>query len=522
LEKARAEDVADKKKKDAELKALDQKRIAAELDAAAAAARLKAALLDDELDLAKETSDEILAIELSRLQQELEAGTLTTEEFYAGKLAAALTNLEAEVDIEQRKQAELLALQRDARQALAAEETSVIDSTRGTEQVEIQRAIFASRREALLASQAQERIDVEGALAELGLRETQLRAENTQASLKAIAERDKKALDLQKKADDQRIKDFEEAFETELALIETQADRRRAQLERQRATGDITGFEADAVAVQIDQEEIDALNALTAATAELNEEVGSSIINERLLEVGETVVELAAKVPPELEKLNQSIDDNLVSAFQSVIDGTLSVEDAFKQMVRNVLQQLASSALTNAISGFGASLTSAFSAGAGTGGGGGTAGAFASIFASLFGRGGLVRAAEGGYITGKGSGTSDSIPARLSNGEYVMQSKAVSHYGPNFMEAINRMALSNSQGFKKFAITRPRRAKFAEGGFVDNTGGESSAPPAQNSLRLVNVVDTDQTSDYLASSDGESMIVNIIRRNGSQIKQLIR
>lgn len=521
LEKARAEDVADREKKDAELKALDQKRIAAELDAAAAAQRLKAALLDNELALAKETSDEILAIELSRLQAELEAGQLTTEEFYAGKLAAALTNLDAEVDIEQRKQSELLAIQLAAREALAAEEASVIDSTRGDEAVAIQRATFAARRQALLDSQAQERIDVESALTELGLRETQIRSENTQASLKAIADRDKKALDLQKKADAARIKEFEEAFETELALIETQADRRRQQLERQRASGETTGFEADAVAVQIDQEEIDALNALTAEFAELNEEVGSSIVNERLLEVGDTVVELAAKVPPELEKLNQSIDDNLVSAFESVIDGTLSVEDAFKQMVRNVLQQLASSALTNAISGFGASLTSAFSSGAGGGGGGG-AGAFASIFASFFGKGGLVRAAEGGYITGSGTATSDSIPARLSDGEYVMQARAVQHYGPNFMEAINRMALANSQGFKKFSISRPRRAKFAEGGFVDNTGADSGAAPAASALRVVNVVDTDQTSDYLASSDGESMIVNIIRRNGSQIKQLIR
>lgn len=38
--------------------------------------------------------------------------------------------------------------------------------------------------------------------------------------------------------------------------------------------------------------------------------------------------------------------------------------------------------------------------------------------------------AEGGKVTGPGTGTSDSIPARLSNGEYVMTAKATKMYEP--------------------------------------------------------------------------------------------
>lgn len=38
--------------------------------------------------------------------------------------------------------------------------------------------------------------------------------------------------------------------------------------------------------------------------------------------------------------------------------------------------------------------------------------------------------AKGGYISGPGTGTSDSIPARLSNGEFVMTEKATRMYGP--------------------------------------------------------------------------------------------
>jgi len=49
--------------------------------------------------------------------------------------------------------------------------------------------------------------------------------------------------------------------------------------------------------------------------------------------------------------------------------------------------------------------------------------------------------AGGGLIRGPGSGTSDSILARLSNGEWIMRAAAVAHYGPGLMDAINRLRL---------------------------------------------------------------------------------
>ena len=48
-----------------------------------------------------------------------------------------------------------------------------------------------------------------------------------------------------------------------------------------------------------------------------------------------------------------------------------------------------------------------------------------------------VRDATGGYIRGPGTSTSDSIPARLSNGEYVVQASAVSKYGIGMLDLIN-------------------------------------------------------------------------------------
>jgi hypothetical protein len=45
--------------------------------------------------------------------------------------------------------------------------------------------------------------------------------------------------------------------------------------------------------------------------------------------------------------------------------------------------------------------------------------------------------AEGGLITGSGSGTSDSIPIMASNGEFMMKASAVRAYGLDFMNAVN-------------------------------------------------------------------------------------
>lgn len=52
---------------------------------------------------------------------------------------------------------------------------------------------------------------------------------------------------------------------------------------------------------------------------------------------------------------------------------------------------------------------------------------------------GVVRRAGGGLVTGPGTATSDSIAARLSNGEYVVKAAAVKHYGVDFFNALNQM-----------------------------------------------------------------------------------
>ena len=65
--------------------------------------------------------------------------------------------------------------------------------------------------------------------------------------------------------------------------------------------------------------------------------------------------------------------------------------------------------------------------------------------------------AMGGFVSGPGSATSDSIPAWLSNGEFVVRAAAVRRYGVDFLRAINGLRAGElfKGGFPAFAMGGP-------------------------------------------------------------------
>jgi hypothetical protein len=72
--------------------------------------------------------------------------------------------------------------------------------------------------------------------------------------------------------------------------------------------------------------------------------------------------------------------------------------------------------------------------------------------------------ASGGRISGPGSGTSDSIMARLSNGEYVVKAAAVRKYGSHMLDSLNGMRLP----------------KYADGGLIGSVAEGSSSGSTLN------------------------------------------
>jgi len=142
--------------------------------------------------------------------------------------------------------------------------------------------------------------------------------------------------------------------------------------------------------------------------------------------------------------------DALENGLVGIVSGTQSVADAFKSMANQVIADLARIAIEKLI--------------VNTIGGG--------IFG--FAEGGVVqKKATGGFISGPGTGTSDSIPAWLSNGEYVMKAAAVRRIGVNTLDAINNgMPRFASGGLVNPGVPRLR----ASSGAVGQDGSGVSMP----------------------------------------------
>ena len=195
----------------------------------------------------------------------------------------------------------------------------------------------------------------------------------------------------------------------------------------------------------------------------------------KLVEKPLTEIQLKAK------EVQNSITSNMTDAFMSISDGSETAAGAFKKMALAIIMDLKRMAIQAAI-------TKALFPG------GGLAGAVGAGFAS------------GGYVSGRGSGTSDSIPARLSNGEFVIRASSVKSVGVGFLNAVNSMG---ARSFKK----------GIPGGFAD--GGEVSAPSNSDAQSVtININNTGSEKEASeATFDPESMIVSVVmsdlNRNGS-------
>lgn len=127
-----------------------------------------------------------------------------------------------------------------------------------------------------------------------------------------------------------------------------------------------------------------------------------------------------------------------------------------------------------------------------------------------------VAAATGGYISGPGTSTSDSIPARLSNGEFVVKAESVKKYGLDYFHAINTGRLH----------------RYATGGLVsnvnipkaplldDNQQRKSSPTVLSPVIQQELVIDAgDMVSRGINSVTGGRAFKTFIRANKQTIKQ---
>lgn len=189
--------------------------------------------------------------------------------------------------------------------------------------------------------------------------------------------------------------------------------------------------------------------------------------------------EALQKYDEEQQKINtiskiQQTSNQLAKDFSGAITDWITGAQSFGDAMKSVLQQLIAQLIQAAIY---ATIVAAC-----TGGGGG----FAARWSSAFGKG----FATGGSVAGPGTGTSDSIPAMLSNGEYVLNAHAVDRLGVPFLNGLNTGRLRG----------------FASGGLVGSGGAynrpasvASSSSSTSNSITLnVSALDASSFADFLA------------------------
>ncbi|RAI43988.1 phage tail tape measure C-terminal domain-containing protein [Rhodoplanes roseus] len=187
----------------------------------------------------------------------------------------------------------------------------------------------------------------------------------------------------------------------------------------------------------------------------------------------------------------KSFDQVAVSAFSgfesaiaSVVTGTNDAKAAFSNMATSILADLAKMIIRMQIT---APLAQALG-GVMTGTG--------------FSGGGLVQVpkfASGGAVSGPGSSTSDSIPAMVSNGEYIVNAAAsAKHRG--LLEAINTGKVS----------------RFADGGVVRGSSAFNAQTIASPALQINSVVNNNTggfaTVEQRTGSDGFTIetVVNLV------------
>lgn len=289
------------------------------------------------------------------------------------------------------------------------------------------------------------------------------------------------------------------AADAEAATFES----RRAQLTAETEARRLLRQEAAATAAANMENQAQAQLA-AAAAAELNTQLTGAFTDAGTALRGEFSDALAESIAN-----GENFGDTFRAAASSISTSLLSaiIEIGVQQAANFALgETLKATATTSAIAQNGAIATSAAPAAAlesaATFGASSVAGAAA--LTAILALAASAAFADGGMVRGPGTGRSDSIPARLSNGEFVVNAQAT-RQNRGTLEAIN-----NGQ-------------RFQNGGMVGTpppqVQNDSSQQPAIN---IVNVTDPRMVEDVLASPAGERTLINVIERNSSAINAVLR
>ncbi len=276
---------------------------------------------------------------------------------------------------------------------------------------------------------------------------------------------------------------------------------RERELQVQKDAGMLTETQMRRGVLELHQQTATEVDGLIPKMQELAASTGSEEAINRVARLKVEVAGLKTEADDVATRINGDVENAFATMFEQIGSGAKSAKEAFADFARSVI---------SAINRIAAQKIAEELFGGMSKGGGGASGGLGGLISGLFQWAGF---ASGGYVTGPGTTTSDSIPARLSAGEYVLRAEAVRRVGVEFLHALNG------------GLAAPRwlgpRLAFAEGGLVPDIAQAPAAAPSQ-SVRIVNVIDPGMAADYLNSAAGEKTILNVLSRNGSAVRELLR
>jgi len=117
---------------------------------------------------------------------------------------------------------------------------------------------------------------------------------------------------------------------------------------------------------------------------------------------------------------------------------------------------------------------------------------------------------DGGFVSGPGGSRTDSIPARLTDGEFVVNAQATANNRP-LLEAIN-------SGQQVRDVNAATAATAAISGGAAQTVVNSQ--PVQINQRIINVLDPQLVGDWMQTPEGEEAWVNMMHRQSDTLRQI--
>ncbi|MFV1476684.1 phage tail length tape measure family protein [Serratia marcescens] len=178
-------------------------------------------------------------------------------------------------------------------------------------------------------------------------------------------------------------------------------------------------------------------------------------------EAGENIRELIRQLEGELGKLSETgneltiafrdgLQSGIESSLMGLAKGTMSLSDAVQNLALTIINSMAQIAAQQLAQMATSSLV-------------GSSGGIGGMLGSLF-------AADGGHIRGPGTTTSDSIPAMLSDYEFVTRAAVVQQPGAlDFLHDFNRHGMAALEGYLP-------RVRHATGGLAGLPAPVASAP----------------------------------------------